>query len=291
MRLIKFCGLGAIILLCLSLFVVSKIDSRKLPPTPDNPIPAEYSDKSLFLSAIKQTPVNPSQEIITGITVPHHLLAINLIAKAFDFASSQKISQVLIMSPDHFNLGDTNISTSLRNFSTIFGELNCDSQSVQQIEKLPLVHDEDFFYREHGIEAELPFIKYYFPNAKIIVIAIKESTPKDQLDSLTDKLEQVLASDSLVVQSTDFSHYLPPADAALRDQQTIDVLKNANPAALFTLNEPANIDSIGSQYIQMRLQNELFQAKFNLLDHKNSQDYTSEKVESSTSYIVQAYLK
>jgi len=252
-------------------------------------IPPQFGDKSLFLSPIKQVNNIPSAEFVTGLTVPHHLLARDLIAEAFNFASRGKHSQILLISPDHFNLGDSNISTTARNFSSVFGELETDAAAVAGMEKLSFIHEQDFFYREHGLQAVLPFIKYYFPKAKIIALTFKETTPRLQLEQTVDELKKILTPDSLVVQSTDFSHYLTPDQAARRDEQTIKILKQGDAAGLFSLNQPANLDSIASQYVQTRLQNEFFKSKFYLLDHKNSQDYTKEKVESSTSYIVQAY--
>lgn len=256
-----------------------------------SPIPAQFEDKSLFLSPIKQTREVPSGELVTGLTVPHHLLASNLIAKGFNFASRGKYSQILLISPDHYSLGDSGISAAGKNFSTVFGELSADLKSVKKLEKLPFVHEQNFFYREHGIQAELPFIKYYFPDAKIIALAVKETAEKSQLDQLVDELKKILAPNSLVIQSTDFSHYLTPNQAEARDQQTIEVLKRANPEELFYLEQPANLDCIAAQYVQIRLQNELYGSKLHILDHKNSQDYTKEKVASSTSYIVQVYTK
>lgn len=253
------------------------------------PIPAQFEDKSRFLSPIKKIQDSPSDKRVTGLTVPHHLLARDIIAGAFHFASRGRYRRILILSPDHFNLGDSSISTTGRNFLTGFGELHTDWEGVQQLEKLSFVQEQNFFYREHGIEAVLPFVKYYFPDAKIIALAIKATTPKSQLVQMVNVLKRILKPDSLIIQSTDFSHYLTPSQASVRDQQTIKILNRANPENLFTLTQPANLDSIAAQYIQMRLQNEFFGSKFHLLGHKNSQDYTSEKIESSTSYIVQAY--
>ncbi len=256
-----------------------------------SPVPSQFEDKALFLSPIKQVQADPSHAIITGITVPHHLLARDLIAKAFNFASRGKYSKILVICPDHFNLGDSNFSTTERDFSTVFGKLKTDVDAVQKLENLPFVHNQDFFYREHGIGAELPFIKYYFPQARVIALAIKGNASKEQLDQIVDKLKQILTPDSLIVQSTDFSHYLTPSQAESCDKQTLEILKSGGPERLFTLNQPANLDSIAAQYIQMRLQKEFFGSIFHLSDHKNSQDYTKEKVYSSTSYIVQTYFK
>jgi poly-gamma-glutamate synthesis protein (capsule biosynthesis protein) len=252
-------------------------------------VPPQFDDKSLFLTPIKFSTTTPGSNTVTGITVPHHLLAADLIANAFKFASAARPGQILLVSPDHFNLGQTDVSVSQSDFSTVFGIIDTDKQAAQSLLKLPFVTTQDFFYREHGLGAELPFVKYFFPKAKIIALTFKESTPKAELEQTVELLKKILAKDALVVQSTDFSHYLTPGDAFVRDQQTIAVLKSGNPEQLFDLNQPDNLDSIACQYVQTRLQNEFFSSKLQILAHKNSQNYTQEKLTSTTSYIVQVY--
>lgn len=276
-----------IALLSFSVFFVFVKHGSKV----QDPIAPQFEDKSLFLSPIKQTQSRPYANLVTGITVPHHLLATDLIVKGFDYASNNKYDLVLLLSPDHFDLGDSDVSTTTRDFSTVFGNIQTNTEAVKSIEKLSFVHEQSFFYREHGIGAELPFIKYYFPDSKILILTLKETTPKKESGQIVDELKKILTPNSLVVQSTDFSHYLMPENAEIRDQQTIKALEENNPDQLFTLNQPSNLDSIAAQYIQSRLQKEFFGSNFKLLDHKNSQDYTKKKVGSSTSYIIQAYLK
>ena len=254
-------------------------------------IPPQFPEESLFLTPIKFATGTVSSQTVTGISVPHHLLARNLIAQAFRFASAGNYSEVLLVSPDHFYLGTTNVSVSSSNFSTVFGTLQADVQGADNLKQLPFVSEQSFFYREHGLGAELPFIKYYFPNAKIIAVTFKESTPKAEVDEVIDKLKIYLPATTLVVQSTDFSHYLTPANADTHDQQTLQVLYSGNPQKLWQLMQPDNIDSLAAQYLQSRLQQELFHSRLIILAHKNSQDYTTEKVTSSTSYIVQGYVK
>ncbi len=254
-------------------------------------VPSQFTDKSVFLTPIKLSSTTPSTKNITGITVPHHLLAADLIANTFKFASKTNPKQILLISPDHFNLGRTDVSISQTNFSTCFGQIETNTEAVKQLQSLSFISVQDFFYREHGLGAELPFIKYYFPNTKIIAITFKESTPKNELEQTVEALKKTLSKDTLIVQSTDFSHYLTPENAATHDAQTIKVLNNFNPEQLFGLNQPDNIDSIASQYIQMRLQKDLFHSSLQILEHKNSQDYTKTRVDSTTSYITQAYFQ
>ncbi len=261
------------------------------PSSAPGPVPALYDDASAFLSPMMQAKGEPSVAAVTGITVPHHLLARDLIAEAFRFASSSRPRQVLLLSPDHFFLGRTDVSVSDRDFSTVFGAVRADRAAAAALAALPSVSTGDFFAREHGLQAELPFIRRIFPDAEVIALTFKESTPAATLDAVVGALEKALDRDALVVQSTDFSHYLPAAQADARDAQTVAALEKGDPAAILALDQPANLDSTAAQYVQSRLQKEFFGSHLVILARRNSQAYADGPVASTTSYIVQAYVK
>ncbi|MCX6792740.1 MAG: AmmeMemoRadiSam system protein B [Candidatus Falkowbacteria bacterium] len=283
--------LSGVLWLSLRPIADQKIDKNKIE---DNeieirPVGSLYTDSNLFLSAIKQNPATAINKPATGLIVPHHLLAIDLIAKAFAGVSARKFSQVVLLSPDHFNAGETNISVSENNFSTVFGELKSDTKVIEQLKKLPFVKEGDFFYREHGLQAIFPFIKYYFPETKVIAVTFKPSVTKAELDQLIKALEQTLTSDSLIVQSTDFSHYLSPDKASELDDISIKTLSSNNAEDILSLNQPENIDSVAAFYVQASLQKDFYHSSATIKDHKNSQEYTKEKVLSSTSYLSAIY--
>lgn len=249
-------------------------------------IPPQFTDKSLFLTAIRNSSTEPYEGKVYGITVPHHLLVPNLIADAFLFASKNDYERIILISPDHFSLGDTPISVAVDDFSTVFGDLKTDRAFVDKLKKEASASS--FFYREHGVQSELPFIKYFFPEAKIVTIALKQ-TGKDTLDILIAILMENIDERTLIVQSTDFSHYLPVEMANIKDRETIAVLERGDPEDLFSLDQPDHLDSIAAQYIQMRIQREVFKSQLKILTHENSQKYTDEDLDSTTSYIVQVY--
>lgn len=283
--------LAAILLLGLSWTISKKnlAPNRPLAMAGNEPIPPQFDDPSLFLSPIKQSVTAPSTIRVTGLTVPHHLLSADLMAEGFKFASAGSYSQILLLSPDHFMLGQSDISVSENDFLTVFGKLSVDTAAARKLKTLPFITNQTFFYREHGLGAELPFIKYYFPEAKIIALTFKPTTTKTELDKTIAILKKILGQQSLVIQSTDFSHYLPPAQAAEYDQQTLKVLQSGDPDSILDLNQPGNIDSLAAQYIQSRLQKDFFSSGLKILAHKNSQDYSPNPIISTTSYIVQAY--
>jgi poly-gamma-glutamate synthesis protein (capsule biosynthesis protein) len=254
-------------------------------------IGAQYTDISAFLTPIKQAKTTLATGTVTGLIVPHHLLAKDLAAKAFATAASGQYQTIVLLSPDHFLAGRTAISTTARNFSTVFGPVQTATDIARQLKTLPFVGEGDFFYREHGLQAELPFVKYYFPKAKVVAVTFQPSVTKDELDQVVAVLEKNLPTASLVVQSTDFSHYLTPQQAAVRDQETLDTLEQSDPTKILSLNQPDNIDSLAAQYVQARLQQDFFHSHLNILAHKNSQAYTTSPVASSTSYFAATYVR
>lgn len=276
-----------IILITLKTWLVFSAPHELSPDT----IPAQFDDKALFLSPIVQNIATTSTSNIHGLIVPHHLLARDLIAQGYSHTREQNYEVIVLLSPDHFTLGETNITTTRKNFATVFGTIASDQKIIDKLENAKYISEENFFYREHGLGAELPFIKYFYPQAKIVTLTLKNTTPQNELDDLLKILESSLPQNSLIIQSTDFSHYLTPAEAELCDQTTWQYIQNNETQNIFSLKQPDNIDSLPALYINMCLQNDFFKTKANLLNHKNSQDYTNEPVNSSTSYFVIEFSK
>jgi hypothetical protein len=54
---------------------------------PGGALPPFYPEAQPFLSAMRQTRTAPLAQRLSGLTVPHHLLAADLIAGAFALAS------------------------------------------------------------------------------------------------------------------------------------------------------------------------------------------------------------
>lgn len=256
-----------------------------------SPIGRQYDNPELFRSAIEQSQGSATSSIVSGVIIPHHLLAKQLIADTLKTVSLGNYQEIVLLSPDHFYAGKTVVSVSERNFSTVFGEFKSEPTIIKALKRLAFVSEADFFYREHGLQAPLPFIKYYFPQARIIAITFRPDVSREELDAVVDILKTSLSPNTLVVQSTDFSHYLTPTIAAERDTETLAVLAEDKPEQILALKQPANIDSLAAAYVQAKLQHELFKSKFIVLSHHNSQDYTSEPVISSTSYLSAVYIK
>ncbi len=128
-----------------------------------------YDSSDLFDRAIdKVADYPPSNVRLTGITVPHHLLADRLVALGFRAASGQSYKRIVILTPDHFRKTDKPFATTRRGFETVKGKVATDAVAVSRLLQAgDWIEESCLFDKDHGIRAMLPFVKHYFPEATV----------------------------------------------------------------------------------------------------------------------------
>lgn len=257
-------------------------------PPGDGDYPEFYQDAGLFEAAIgKVGGVKPSSVKLSGVTVPHHLLADRLVALGLRKASGFGYRRIVILSPDHFRRATKPFATTSRGFRTVLGRVGTDAEAARRLlAASDLVEESCLFDRDHGVRALLPFVRHYFPQAQVVPVAISIKTRRSDWDALVEALAPLLDDETLLLESTDFSHYLPQHAARLRDQQTLNVIAAGSLDQLAGLEQPAHLDSLGALYVQMRLQREVYSASPLVIANDNAQQYEPRPSESTTSYMV-----
>lgn len=257
------------------------------PPGQDD-FPEFYADSQQFRAAIDAVSgYEPSNERLTGITVPHHLVAARLVALGFKAASGFRYKRIIVLAPDHFFRAERLFATTRRGFSTPFGRVAVDAAAVDRLLSSGGPVDEScLFDKEHGVRALLPFLRHYFPDAAVVPLAISIKSGRADWDRMVDTLAPLVDGDTLVVQSTDFSHYLPHAVARGFDQQTLNVIASGSLDAIAALRQPDHADSVGALYIQTRLQQRLHGAAPLVVANENMQQYAGSFIQETTSYLV-----
>lgn len=234
---------------------------------------------------------------ITGVTVPHHLLAADLIAVTLRYAAGGNYERILVLSPDHYRRCPASCATTTRSFQTPLGDVPVDGEAARSLcdgpgaSDPPLITMSNLFSHEHGVQAILPFLAHWFPGTPVLPLAIDvRSTPADW-EKLAKRIEPFVTPRTLIVQSTDFSHYLPQPVAAVRDQETLLVLSAGDEAGIRELNQPDHLDSKAAQWIQMTLQRRVFGCRIPVIvDNRNAIRYGGRISEpKTTSYITQLY--
>jgi hypothetical protein len=104
-------------------------------------------------------------------------------------------------------------------FETPLGRVPVDGAALAQISELPQVVVSDRPHAlEHSLEVQLPFLQTVLgSDFSLLPLAVGDATPQE----VDEVLERLWGGDeTLIVISSDLSHFLPYAKARERDQRT-----------------------------------------------------------------------
>lgn len=105
-------------------------------------------------------------------------------------------------------------------FSTPLGEIPLDKEAMESIVQLPQVVWSDAAHAmEHSLEVHLPFLQRVLGDFRLVPLAVGDATPED----VAEVLDALWGNDeTLIVISSDLSHYLPYQQAQQVDRITAD---------------------------------------------------------------------
>lgn len=225
---------------------------------------------------------------VTGVIVPHHLLAIDLIARGFQAAAGNRFRRIILLCPDHFRRSHTPFAVGLRDFSSCLGPVPTDVRAVRWLAAHSLVSVSNLFSHEHGVQALLPFLAHHFPGTPVVCVAIRATARPADWARLARLLGPLCGPGTLVVQSTDFSHGLPAAAAAAHDRESVAAILSGDPARAVGLHQPRHIDCRGALFVQMCLQ-AARGAVPAIIAAGNAQRYAPPPLADVTSYLVAVF--
>jgi len=216
----------------------------------------------------------------------HHILAHDYIdAWFFNLSQMRDIQRFYILSPDHFGISLQPYSLTTGSWDSGFGFVESDRQKVLELIRLIDIElDPNVFMIEHGISSLMPYIKKYFPLAKVTaIIHGRESAVNTFITSrLADVLEKEFIenkkNENFLLISADFSHGSNPDETYMNDNNSIRYLKGDSNAGWNTVvcDNRAGIyilDSLGK--------NNLIS---NILYHTNSWEISGQGEDDITSY-------
>lgn len=192
----------------------------------DNPQPFLEAIKN---SAGKTLSLPPAGDRVCGGIVTHHFLASGLMVRFFAGLRGQSSPEtIVLLGPNHFHQGRADISISSLPWKTPFGVLQTDTQLVQQIgEAIQSPEDSEAFTGEHSVGALIPFLKYYFPQSRVVPILIDANADTGRLHLLGEVLSARMKSPkTLLLLSMDFSHDSVAALADARDKKAQEVISS-----------------------------------------------------------------
>jgi len=229
---------------------------------------------------------NVEKRKVSAVITSHHFLAKNLIAETFAGIDSSKIKTIIIVSPDHFNqiINPSCLvqSTSNTKWKTPFGIVDSDEKFIYDIsQKNGVCFNLNTFRGEHGIYTLIPFIKNYFTKGKIVPLVFKQTNNLDFFVNFGQEIAQKInPKETLLVISSDFSHYVTTEEAQKNDQKSIELLPNKKTEEI---NQISNDCKQCIAFLFGYLRNK--KTNFELISNKNSFDISQENPENVTSYM------
>ncbi len=187
---------------------------------------------SKFNQAARQTDISiPEGKTLKALILPHagYVYSGRTAAHASLVLNQGAFSKVIIAGPDH-RVGFENAAVSdVDAYETPLGEVPLHPDAAllrKRFDSFRSVRASD--KQEHGIEVILPFLQHSLPDFQMVPVVFG----RGNVSSYTSALESIYDRHTLLVASSDLSHYLSYEKAKQRDRQTIEMILNLNPEAL-----------------------------------------------------------
>lgn len=192
--------------------------------------PAQSDELNQMLKLlISKADTQPTPNKCLGIIVPHagYIYSGLCAAHGYNYISKRKIKQIILIAPSHqgayspFSLCNYDQFDCVRGFQPIHHE------HVSALMKNPVfTFDPSIDKREHSLEVQLPFINYFFPDVPVLPIIFNFQNLKNAilLKELLFPIINEQPDDTLIIISSDLSHFHSAENAELMDQQFISYI-------------------------------------------------------------------
>lgn len=214
-----------------SLFKKNKSNSKKIirkPAVAGSFYPEEKEEIDIQLTNFLK---NTQLVKITGrpriLIVPHagFIYSGQVAAWGFKQIEKQNFKRIILLGASHTAWFD-HVALDTQNFwETPLGKTKVDLEFVEKIidKNKKIIGDPLPFLKEHSLEMELIFLQKILKNFTIVPILVSEISEK-LINNLAEKLSKNFDENTLLVVSTDLSHYPPYKIAKIVDEKTINAI-------------------------------------------------------------------
>ncbi len=194
---------------------------------PDNPVVLKRTLAELLSNA------GPAEKtrVPKALVVPHagYIYSGPIAASAYARLEGlrERIRRVVLLGPTHRVYVRGLALPQAGSFATPLGEVPLDLEAMQTVARLPqVIQSAEAHQLEHSLEVQLPFLQQVLDDFRLLPLAVGEATAEE----VAEVLEQVWGGDeTLIVISSDLSHFLPDSAARRMDGETVKTILARNP--------------------------------------------------------------
>ena len=197
--------------------------------------PAEPGELRQTVERLLQEAGEPRHTDPKALVVPHagYAYSGSLAARAYrGLVDPHRIRRVVILGPAHRVPVLGMALPSVNRFATPLGEVALDREAMERIRELPEVKTFDAAHAmEHALEVHLPFLQVLLDDFEIVPLVVGDTGTSEVVEVL-DRLWG--GPETLVVVSSDLSHFHPEQEARALDGATAEAIEACRSADIDT---------------------------------------------------------
>ena len=232
-----------------------------------------------------RAPPSTDKRRIYGIVSPHagYVYSGAVAANGFYESSSISFENVIIVGPNHYGIGSGVATMRGGVWETPLGEVQVKSELATEVAKKSGITDFDdqAHSRDHCLEVQLPFLQYLRPDFSIVPIILRMQdidTAFDLGKAIADAVSEEDIDKTLLIASSDFTHYEPNSEAHRKDAELIKAILSLDVSKFYAVLERLNVTACGYGAIasMMVAARNLGATKGELLKYVTSGDVTGD---------------
>ena len=231
----------------------------------------------------KVPPVENNENVL-GVICPHagYMYSGPIATNSFYHISSQKPELVIITGPNHWGIGCNVAVMKEGQWQTPLGNVEVDTESATKINEISKMIELDFFShtRDHSLEVQIPMLQeIYSHKFKILPIILIDQGHKAAKDIGKAIAKIAKAKKTIIIGSSDFTHYEENSFAHKQDKLLIDPILDLDVDRFYTVLQENQITACGYGAIAstMIACKELGASKGTLLKYATSGDVVGDK--------------
>lgn len=243
-----------------------------------------------FLAAAKSAPAPDVRALI----VPHagYDYSGPIAAEAYKSVEGRKFDSVIIIAFLHRMFLQGMLVDDAAAYETPLGRVPVDRELAREIRMFHPIfqHTMPDRLEEHSLEVQIPFLQETVPGLKIVPIYIGVQEITNSM-ILAEALAKMLAGrNSLVVATTDLSHFHSYEEASEKDKALITLFEKGNAETIYDayVREEAEACGMGPVLTSVLLARKMKWSGPHLIRYANSGDVTGDK-SSVVGYAAMAY--
>jgi AmmeMemoRadiSam system protein B len=153
------------------------------------------------------------------------------------------IETAIIIGPNHTGYGPPVSIWAKNTWSTPLGEVSVNEDLAQQLVGGVVKADETAHLYEHSVEVQLPWLQHLYGKVKIVPITMMAQDLETARE--LGKTISMYAANSIIIASTDFSHYESHDITTEKDRAMIEAITNLDEEELYQRRASLNCTMCG----------------------------------------------